>query len=185
MVNATASPSFRTNFDVVIPNESSTAAAIDAINRALRETNGILSDPPPRTLVEALEPGGVRLRADFWTPTRNIDWFQLMSDAKLRVKVRSSRPASSRRAAAPAATDEGKPDGHHAANGNGEQSPPPAATAADHQAAANLARDVRAARDADGAVVDSNATPVARALQEPETRVSDEGTNLIKGTRSE
>ncbi len=48
MVNATASPSFRTNFDVVIPNEASTGAAIDAINRALRETNGILPDPPPR-----------------------------------------------------------------------------------------------------------------------------------------
>ena len=30
MVNATASPSFRTSFDVVIPNEASTAAAIDA-----------------------------------------------------------------------------------------------------------------------------------------------------------
>ena len=33
MVNATASPSFRTSFDVVIPNEASTAAAIDALNR--------------------------------------------------------------------------------------------------------------------------------------------------------
>ena len=87
MVNATASPSYRTSFDVVIPYEASTAAAIDAIDRALRETNGMLSDPPPRALVEALEPGGVRLRADFWTPTRNIDWFQLMSDAKLRAKV--------------------------------------------------------------------------------------------------
>ncbi len=37
MVNATASPSFRTNFDVVIPLEASTDAAIDAINRALRD----------------------------------------------------------------------------------------------------------------------------------------------------
>ncbi len=66
MVNATASPNFRNNFDVAIPLEASTAAAIDAINRALRETQGILSEPPPRTLVEAIEPGGVRLRADFW-----------------------------------------------------------------------------------------------------------------------
>ena len=32
MVNATASPSFRNSFDVVIPYEASTAAAIDAIS---------------------------------------------------------------------------------------------------------------------------------------------------------
>ena len=48
MVNATASPNLRTNFDVVIPLEASTAAAIEAIGRALRETPGILTDPPPR-----------------------------------------------------------------------------------------------------------------------------------------
>ena len=87
MVNATASPSFRSSFDVVVPNEASTADAIDALNRAQRETRGILTDPPPRTLVESLEPGGVRLRADFWTPSQNVDWFQIMSDVKLKAKV--------------------------------------------------------------------------------------------------
>ena len=71
----------------MIPNEASTADALDALNRALRETQGVLADPPPRALVEALEPGGVRLRADFWSPTQNVDWFQLMSDVKLRAKV--------------------------------------------------------------------------------------------------
>jgi small-conductance mechanosensitive channel len=196
MVNATASPSFRTNFDVVIPTEASTAAAIDAINRALRETPGILSDPPPRALVEALESGGVRLRADFWTPTHNIDWFQLMSDAKLRAKVAlqqagvivASPPAlSAAPAPAPAlpAQAEDQPNGRSATKSNGATSPPPDAAAAGHQAAANLARDVRAARDAPTAVVDHDETPMARALQEPETRVSDEGTNLLKGPRAE
>ena len=87
MVNATASPSFRSSFDVVVPNEASTADAIDALNRAQRETRGILTDPPPRTLVESLEPGGVRLRADFWTSSQNVDWFQIMSDVKLKAKV--------------------------------------------------------------------------------------------------
>ncbi len=105
-----------------------------------------------------------------------------MSDAKLRVKVALQQAGIiGAPVPAPAAKDEGKPNGQPKANG----SPAPPPTAADHQAAANLARDVRAARDADGAVVDSDATPVARALQEPETRVSDEGTNLIKGTRAE
>ncbi len=195
MVNATASPSFRTSFDVVIPNEASTAAALDAIGRALRETPGVLSDPPPRALVEALETGGVRLRADFWTPTHNIDWFQLMSDAKLRTKVAlqqagvigSPAPAlsASTAAALPAKAEE-KANGHadRAANGaSAPASPPPTAQAA--QEAANLARDARAARDAPTAVVESSETPTARVLQEPETRVSNEGENLLKGTRAE
>ena len=67
-----------------------------------------------------------------------------------------------------------------------------AAAAAAHrppptQAAANLARDARAARTpADPAVVNDEAKPPRiGCLQEPETRVSDEGTNLIKDPRAE
>jgi small-conductance mechanosensitive channel len=192
MVNATASPSFRTNFDVVIPNEASTAAAIDAITRALRETPGILSDPPPRALVEALEPGGVRLKADFWTPTRNIDWFQLMSDVKLRAKVALQQagvigtPVPAAAPALPTKAEDGS-NGQvaKASDGAPAQASSSSATPAEHEAAVNLARDARAARNAPTAVVDSSETPTARVLQEPETRVSDEGTNLLKGTRAE
>ena len=193
MVNATASPSFRTNFDVVIPNEASTAAAIDAINRALRETPGILSDPAPRTLVEALEAGGVRLRADFWTPTHNIDWFQLMSDARLRAKVALQQagvnltppPAPAPPPSPSKAEDRSNGHGGKGSNGVSLHAASPTPPPANHEAAANLARDARAAREAVTAVVDGGATPTARVLQEPETRVSDEGTNLLKGTRSE
>jgi len=192
MVNATASPSFRTNFDVVIPSEASTAAAIDAINRALRETPGILSDPPPRALVEALEPGGVRLRADFWTPTHNVDWFQLMSDAKLRAKVALQQagvigaPVPAAVPALPAkAEDTSNGQATKASNGASARASSTSGTAAEHEAAANLARDARAARDASTAVVDSADTPTARVLQEPETRVSDEGANLLKESRAE
>jgi small-conductance mechanosensitive channel len=192
MVNATASPSFRTNFDVVIPNEASTAAAIDAINRALRETPGILPDPPPRALVEGLETGGIRLRADFWTPTHNIDWFQLMSDAKLRAKVALQQagvigtPAPASTPALPAKADE-KADGPPTREPNGApaRASSAPATPAEHETAANLARDARAARNAPTAVVDSSETPTARVLQEPETRVSDEGANLLKESRAE
>jgi small conductance mechanosensitive channel len=183
MVNATASPSFRSSFDVLIPNEASTADAIDALNRALRETQGVLTDPPPRALVEALEPGGVRLRADFWTPTQNIDWFQLMSDVKLKAKVALQQAGV---IALPIAALPAKPEStadNHGGHSNG--TPAPAPSLAVHQAAANLARDARAARDAQTAVVQDGETPADRVLQEPETRVSDEGTNLIKGARSE
>jgi small conductance mechanosensitive channel len=186
MVNATASPNFRTNFDVVIPNEASTADAIEAINRALRATKGILSDPPPRTLVEALESGGVRLRADFWTPTHNIDWFQLLSDAKLQAKVALQQAGILGTPAAPPPQSQDKPEGQAPKDSNGTPAPsPPVANATEHQAAANLARDVRAVRNAPTAVVANGESPVARALQEPETRVSNEGENLLKGKREE
>jgi small-conductance mechanosensitive channel len=193
MVNATASPSFRTNFDVVVPDVASTAAAIDAINRALRETPGILSDPPARALVEALEPGGVRLRADFWTPTHGVDWLQLMSDAKLRTKVALQQagalgmpaPAPAPAPALPAKAED-RPNGRSASKPDGASAAAPApAAAAEHQAAANLARDAHAARNASTAVVDHGETPMARVLEEPETRVSDEGANLLKSPRAE
>ncbi|MGP0062131.1 MAG: hypothetical protein ACLQGP_00835 [Isosphaeraceae bacterium] len=50
------------------------------------------------------------------------------------------------------------------------------------QAAANLKRDVKAA---DSPTPTGGEMPAERVLQEPETRVSDEGTNLLKGTRAE
>lgn len=194
MVNATASPSFRTNFDVVVPIESSTAAAIDALDRALRQTKGILADPPPRTLVEAIEPGGIRLRADFWTPTHEIDWFQLMSEAKLRAKVALQEagvigvPPAPAPAPAPAlppvATAANAPVASGRTNGPPATSPPAASTV-DQQMQANLARDVRAARNAPTAIVDSSETPMARVLQEPETCVSNEGENLLKDAKRE
>ena len=191
MVNATASPSFRTNFDVVIPETASTADAIEAMNRALRETTGILADPAPRTLVEGLEPGIVRLRADFWTPTHNIDWFQLISDAKLRAKVALQQagvigtppPPAPTSLPAPAdvpslARSDDRPNGRASAPATNGTPTTPA------EAAANLARDAQAADEAPTAVVPNAETPTQRVLQEPETRVSDEGTNLLKNGRN-
>ena len=179
MVNATASPNFRNSFEVKIPNEASTAAAIEALNQSLRETSGILVDPPPRALVEALEPDGVRLRADFWSPNQNIDWFQLMSDVKLRAKVALQQAGA---IGAPVAAPSGR-SGDGSAGANGATSPSTAITA--HQAATNLERDVKAATAAQPDIGENCETPLERVLQEPETRVSDEGTNLLKGTRAE
>ena len=185
MVNATASPSFRNSFDVVIPNEASTADAPSTRSTAAcGRPTGSSPTRRRRALVEALEPGGVRLRADFWTPTQNIDWFQLMSDVKLRAKV-ALQQAGVIGAAADGARRPRTGARPRLANGsNGYSAPPPIAAA--RQAAANLDRDVRAARDAARPTVGrSDARPAVGVLQEPETRVSDEGANLIKGTRAE
>ncbi len=120
-----------------------------------------------------------------------------MSDAKLRVKVALQQagvigtPAPAPApvpppAPAPPGKAEDRPNGPAAAKANGATAPsPPPSAPAEQQAAANLARDARAARDASTAVVEQHETPMARVLQEPETRVSDEGANLLKGSRSE
>jgi small conductance mechanosensitive channel len=174
MVNATASPSFRNSFDVVIPYEASTATAIDAMSGALRGLKGALVDPPPRTLVEALEPGGVRLRAYFWTPTQGVDWFQLLSDAKLKAKVALqtagviAQAAPENKSVTSAATPAGE---------NGHDGP----TIAASQAHANLKRDTRKA----AAAGNGPHAPVERVLNQPETRVSEEGTNLLAQHQAE
>lgn len=168
MVNATASPSFRNSFDVVVPYEASTGAAIDAISGALHGLKGALAEPPPRTLVEALEPGGVRLRAYFWTPTQGVDWFQLMSDAKLKAKV----ALQSSGVIASSATGSTAPGNVSATPAKNGPEPP---TVTPEQVRVNLERDARKAAASGGV----RQAPIERALEQPETRVSEEGTNLL------
>jgi hypothetical protein len=176
LVNATASPSARGNFDVVIPYEASTAVAIEAMTAALREGGDILRDPPPRALIEALEPGGVRLRAYYWAPVHEVDWFKLHSDAKLRVKVALQRAGIIAPAAAPPAGSIGN------GNGNGDaRSPQPAVS--HEQCEANLRRDTRAAESATAAPAAGASTPMEHVLNEAESRVSEEGTNLLAESR--
>jgi small conductance mechanosensitive channel len=177
MINSTASPSSRNSFDVVIPNDASIVDAIEAINRALRELNGILQDPPPRALVEALEPDGVKIRTYLWAPTRNVDWFQLLSEAKLKTKV-ALQQAGVITAANAAQAQRGK---------QSEPTPSPAGSSppAPARAAANLRRDAQAAATRNATNGNGTATPVDRVLEQPETRVSEEGTNLLKGSRVE
>jgi small conductance mechanosensitive channel len=174
MVNATASPSFRNSFDVVIPYEASTATAIDAMSGALRGLKGALVDPPPRTLVEALEPGGVRLRAYFWTPTRGVDWFQLLSDAKLKAKVALQTAGV---IAAAAQENKSAPGSATPAGQTGHDGSSVAAS----EAHANLKRDTQKA----AAAGNGRHAPVERVLEQPETRVSEEGTNLLAQHQAE
>lgn len=171
LVNATASPVYRVHFDVIIPYEASTAAALEAMTRALREVDGVVHDPPARALVEALEPGGVRVRSYYWVPVHGVDWFKLNSDVKLRVKVALQTAGILGAPPKPAPADNGRP-----------ASPGASSTAVDAAAAraeANLRRDARAAATAKAVVTDGQQTPVQRALDEPDTHVSEEGTNLL------
>ena len=87
LVNTTASDAVRDGFDVVIGYDESVVAAQRAIAGALAGHDGILDEPPPRVLVQALEAEGVRLRAAFWMPARGVDSLKILSDARLKAKV--------------------------------------------------------------------------------------------------
>jgi hypothetical protein len=101
-----------------------------------------------------------------------VDWFKLHSDAKLRVKVALQRAGIIAPAAAPPAGSIGN------GNGNGDaRSPQPAVS--HEQCEANLRRDTRAAESATAAPAAGASTPMGHVLNEAETRVSDEGTNLL------
>lgn len=176
LINATASVSYRSNFDVVIPYDASTAAATEAMTQALRDLDGVLPDPPARALVEALEPGGVRLRSYYWVPVQGVDWFKLNSDAKLRVKVALQTAgifAPPALAAAPSALPSPAP------NGSKTEAGLKVAASSVAQAEANLRHDTRAARDATAVPAEGQRTPMQHVLNEAESCVSDEGANLL------
>ena len=98
LVNSSASPTSQGTFDVLIPYEASTTAAIAAITQAISDQEGVLRDPPPRVLVEAMETNGIRLRAYYWVPVEGVDGLKLLSDLRLKSKV--GAPAGRHRAAA-------------------------------------------------------------------------------------
>ena len=158
LVNATASPTVRNSFDVTIPPEASTADALTAIATALRAQDGILADPPPRAAVEALETGGVRLRAYFWSPTRGVDLIQLQSDAKLKARVALQQAGVF---------------------------PPPVTSIPSRIGTHVLQRDAHAAATCAPVTGNGSASAIEHVLQEPESRVSEEGANLLQGTRAE
>ena len=122
-------------------------------------------------MVEALEPAGVRLRAYFWSPTRGVDLIQLLSDAKLKTRVALQQAG----VFPPPVTVVPNGIGPFVQTGNGGTVNP----------------DLQAQRDAHAAATSSPVTgngrqsAVDRVLQEPETRVSEEGANLLQGTRAE
>ncbi len=161
LVNATASPSYRASLDVRIPYEASTADAIEAMTAALRQVPGILADPPARALVEALEPEGVRLKGYYWMPVQNVDWSRINSDARLRVKVALQQAHVLTAAAAAADLDAIAPSTNV------------------HAVEANLRKDVRAIENARNAPASGQPSPVERVMNQGETRVSEEGTNLL------
>lgn len=187
LVNSTASPSSRADFEMVIPYEASTASAVDAVTGALKSQEGILDSPPARVLVKGLEPGGVRLWATFWQPSQGVDGFQIKSDVLLKAKVALQKAGIAPTPAATAVSVAGRVPVELSRAGDREgKAPAPRAGASltAEQVRDNLRHDTRAADNA-AAPSGGEPTPMEHVLQEAEKAVSDEGHNLLVNGRKE
>ena len=180
-INRTASDAVRQSFDVMIGYDASAVEAQRAIASALSGHDGILDSPPPRTLVEDLESGGVRLRTYFWIPSRGVDIFKLRSDARLKAKVALQEAGITPPAATLTVSLADRvnvamvgSDGDTAEAGN----PSRASTVSSDRARANLRRD---AEVADSSSLNEDAQPDAmdHALNVAQDVVGDEGENLL------
>ena len=172
MINKSASNTSRQTFDVLVPFAASTAEAADRIARAIADLEGVVADPPPRALVEALDGGNVRLRVYYWIPTQGVDGFKIASDARLRTKLALQEAGITPPAAGVTVSVVGRvPLELHRADGESE---------AERQARRNLHRDRRAAQSDGQAREPDRPTPMEHALEQPLTCASDEGENLLK-----
>jgi len=173
LVNSTASASTRSTYQLVIPYEASTAAALEAITASLQELDGVLENPPARALVEGLEPNGVKLQAYFWAPSQGIDGLKLLSDAKLKTKVALQRlgitAAPTQVAVAGTLVTEVTSDGADER----------------HRAKNNLRKDSRAAANLTDASGEGADLPADHVMHEAETSVGAEGQNLLSSREKE
>jgi small-conductance mechanosensitive channel len=179
LVNRSASTTIRGSFDVLIPWDSSIATAAEAITNAVREHEGLEEAPSPRTLVEAIEPGGIRLRSYFWFPARGVDRGKLLSDVQFAAKVGLQKvdikPAPSpvivQLSGVGALDLLGTPE---RAPSEGAASGPPAV-----RALANLQHDTQAASIAASQLPEDQENKVGHALSIADEGIDEEGRSLI------
>ena len=195
LINNSASPSVLGSVEVVVPYETSTAAAMEAMTGALNGTEGLLQTPAPRCLVTALEGNGVRLRATYWMPTKGMDNDKLQSDLRLRIKVALQKAGVTPQTQSttlsvsgriPVELIDGSKTAQPSANGSTKAAPPTAAVVSARQAEANLRKDERAA-DAVAVTPEACPTPIDHAIRQAEAAgsASGEGHNFLASTPQE
>lgn len=185
MVNHSSSPTIRHTFDVVVPYQSSTDSALDALTRSLLGQEELCDEPKPRALVEELTAQGVRIRSYFWIPSQGVDGLQLQGGAMLRAKVALQQAGIPFTAGLSVSVSvAGQVPVLVSRLESSVQVVHPAATApiiTAVQAQANMRRDVQAAQAAARpSEIDESELPRQQILETPESTVSDEGASLLK-----
>lgn len=185
IINRTASKAVRGLFDVLLPYDSSISQAQTALAEAVAGHEAVLEDPPPRALVEALEPGGVRLRVSYWYPPRDVDGARLQSDTRFLAKVALQKlgiqPAQSSLQLSWTTPPESEPIPRGAI-------PTRTSTSGQAEDAAvarqNLEEDSRAAEESASELLEGGTDELQHALDVVEERPGEEGRNLLQGRSS-
>ena len=190
LINNSVTPSSLGSIEVLVPYESSTAAAMEAINEALGSTDCLLTEPKPRTLVQALEVNGVRLKATFWIPTKGVDNDKIQSDLRLKIKVGLQQagitPPSNHATvgvSGPIAIALSRPPVAGRAGGNGAPAAVVPAVPVGKPVAAisedNLRKDTEAAAKTVTESTEQEASPIDHAIRQAEAAAEQEGGNLL------
>lgn len=87
IVNYTRNPTRRFTFAVGIGNDEDLTAAAAIGVRALRQTPGVLAEPAPFMLVEALADSSVQVRFHAWMDQKQSDWLRTRSEGIRRTKA--------------------------------------------------------------------------------------------------
>lgn len=185
IINRTASKAVRGLFDVLLPYDSSISQAQTALAEAVAGHEAVLEDPAPRALVEALEPGGIRLRISYWYPPRDVDGARLQSDARFLAKVALQKlgiqPAQSALQLSWTAPPAGMSlPGGPLPTGNS----PFHGTEAAAVARQNLAEDSRVAEGSASELPDGGTDELQHALDVAAETPGEEGRNLLQGPAS-
>jgi small conductance mechanosensitive channel len=182
LINSSASPTAQGTFDVLIPYEASTTAAITAITQALSDQEGVLRDPPPRVLVESLETNGIRLRAYYWVPVEGIDGLKLLSDLRLKSKVALQQAGIAPPPMGVLVSIVGRvPVELLEVNGQSQSHTTlrPRSVVSPEQADVNMRMDSKVAASLTAVPVNGETSVVDHVMSSAETHVSEEGTNLL------
>ena len=182
LINSSASPTAQGTFDVLIPYEASTTAAITAITQAISDQEGVLSDPPPRVLVESLETNGIRLRAYYWVPVEGIDGLKLLSDLRLKSKVALQQAGIAPPPMGVLVSIVGRvPVELLEVNGQSQSHTTlrPRSVVSPEQADVNMRMDKKVASTLTAVPVNGETSVVDHVMSSAETHVSEEGTNLL------
>ena len=182
LINSSASPTSQGTFDVLIPYEASTTAAMTAMMQAISDHEGVLPDPPPRVLVEALETNGIRLRAYYWVPVEGIDGLKLLSDLRLKSKVALQQAGIAPPPMGVLVSIVGRVP-VELLDVNGRSQPQtslrPRAVVSPDQADVNMRKDKMAAESLTAVSANGETNVVDHVMNSAEPHVSEEGTNLL------
>jgi small conductance mechanosensitive channel len=182
LVNASASPTSQGTFDVLIPYEASTSAAIAAMTQAISEQEEVLGDPPPRVLVEGLENNGIRLRAYYCFSVEGVDGLKLLSNLRLKSKVALQQAGIAPPPMGVLVSIVGRVP-VQLMEVNGRSQPEPLLRARSvvtaEQAEVNLRLDKKAVATLSAVPAGDETSVIDHAMNSAETHVSDEGTSLL------